>query len=205
MNTFFSEDRRGSFSKSFSEYLFSEGGIECHLKEVFFAESKAGVLRGIHFQLDKQQCKLVQCIKGQIYDVIVDLNPSSPTYMKWQGFNLNEDNHKAVFVPQYCGHSYYVQKDSLVCYMCDEVFYPIGDSGIRWNDPDINIKWPFFSNPIQSDRDQKLTSLVTSVLVRLDQAPMAPEGAAPEKGYQVCRWGPHVFIWRIGHSKPCSG
>ncbi len=158
VETFFSEDRRGSFCKTFSEYDYFEGGIEKHLKEVFFAESKKGVLRGIHFQLQRQQCKLVQCVKGQVFDVIVDLNPLSSTYMKWQGFDLNEDNHKAIFVPQYCGHSYYVLEDSLVCYMCDEVFYPAGDSGIKWNDPDINIEWPFSSEPIQSDRDQKLMS-----------------------------------------------
>lgn len=167
IETFFMEDRRGSFCKPFSEFQFSEGGIKSHLKEIFFAESKAGVLRGIHFQLGRQQCKIVQCVKGQVYDVIVDLNPLSPTYMKWQGFDLNEDNHKAVYVPQYCGHSYYVQKDSLVCYMCDEVFYPAGDSGIKWNDSDIGIEWPFLSEPIQSDRDQGLMSFKEyDVLIR---------------------------------------
>lgn len=158
IETFYSEDVRGSFFKPFSANVYSEGGINCHLKEVFFAESKKGVLRGIHFQLNKQQCKLIQCLKGQVYDVIVDLNPSSPTYTKWQGFELNETNHKAIFVPQYCGHSYYAQKDSLVCYMCDEVFYPAGDSGIKWDDCDLNIDWPITSKPIQSDRDQNLMS-----------------------------------------------
>lgn len=158
IDAFYSEDRRGSFCKPFNEKQFFEGGIKTRLKEVFFAKSKAGVLRGIHFQLGKQQCKLVQCLNGQVYDVVVDLNPLSSTYMKWQGFDLNENNHKAIFVPQYCGHSYYVQKDSLVCYMCDEIFYPEGDSGIKWNDPDLNIIWPTLSEPIQSDRDQGLMS-----------------------------------------------
>ncbi len=157
IDTFYSEDRRGSFFKTFNSSMYRESGIDCCLREVFFADSKSGVLRGIHFQLNKQQSKLVQCVKGKILDVVVDLNPSSTTYMRWQGFDLNENNHKAVFVPKYCGHSYYVFEPSLVCYMCDEEFYPEGDSGIRWNDKDLNIKWPV-SDPIQSDRDRSLMS-----------------------------------------------
>lgn len=156
IQTFQSGDRRGRFYKPFTVDIYKEGNIDFHAKEVFFAESTVGVLRGIHFQLDKQQSKIVQCIKGHVLDVIVDLNPTSPTYMKWQSFDLTGNNGKAVYVPKFCGHSYYVIEDSIVCYICDETFYPAGDSGIIWNDADLGIAWPFDKNPILSDRDSGL-------------------------------------------------
>ena len=111
----------------------------------------------------KQQAKLVRCISGHVYDVIVDLRTNSPTFGLWQGFDLTGDNEVELYIPQFFGHGYLVIEDSIVSYKCGEVFYGEGDSGIMYNDPDINILWPFEQiggeeNLIISDKDKKLMS-----------------------------------------------
>lgn len=143
INPFVAEDNRGAFIKDFNEDLFALNGIKHNLKEVFYTVSYKGVIRAVHFQLVRQQAKLVRCIKGSIYDVIVDLRKNSPTFGKWEGFYLNDKNYKEIYVPQYFGHGYLVLEDSIVSYKCAENFYPEGDSGIAYNDPELNIKWPY--------------------------------------------------------------
>lgn len=132
--------------------------------EVFYTISKKGVIRAMHFQLVKQQAKLVRCISGHVYDVIIDLRPDSPTFGKWQGFDLTGENQKALYIPQYFGHGYLVLEDSVVSYKCGEVFYGEGDAGIMYNDPDMAIEWPFdkiggIEKLIISDKDKNLMSL----------------------------------------------
>lgn len=161
---FCATDLRGDFIKDYNIDIFRENGIEHDLKEIFYAESKKGVLRGIHFQLVKQQAKLVRCIKGHIYDVIVDLRPDSPTYKEWLGFDLTEENMAQIYVPQFFGHGYLVLRDSIVSYKCNEVFYDEGDSGIMYNDSEINIQWPFekiggIENLIISEKDSGLMQI----------------------------------------------
>lgn len=158
---FFADDNRGGFIKDFNIDIFKANGIEHELKEVFYTISKKGVIRAIHFQLVRQQAKLVRCVSGHVYDVIVDLRPGSPTFGKWLGFDLTGENMCELYVPQYFGHGYLVLEDSIVSYKCAEVFYGEGDSGIMYNDSSIGIKWPFekiggISNLIISDKDKKL-------------------------------------------------
>lgn len=160
---FYAADNRGGFIKDFNVDVFKQNGIHHDLKEVFYTISKKGVIRAIHFQLVKQQAKLVRCISGHVYDVIVDLRPNSPTFGQWRGFDLTQDNMNMLLVPQYFGHGYLVLEDSIVSYKCDEVFYGEGDSGIKYNDSDINVKWPFDliggeENLIISDKDLNLMS-----------------------------------------------
>lgn len=160
---FYAADNRGGFIKDFNVDVFKQNGIHHDLKEVFYTISKKGVIRAIHFQLVKQQAKLVRCISGHVYDVIVDLRPNSPTFGQWRGFDLTQDNMNMLLVPQYFGHGYLVLEDSIVSYKCDEVFYGEGDSGIKYNDSDINVKWPFDliggeKNLIISDKDLNLMS-----------------------------------------------
>ena len=160
---FFADDNRGGFVKDYNIDTFKANGIEHDLKEVFYTISKKGVIRAIHFQLVKQQAKLVRCVSGHVYDVIVDLRPDSPTFGKWMGFDLTGDNMLELYIPQYFGHGYLVLEDSVVSYKCGEVFYGEGDSGIMYNDPDINIKWPFEKiggkdNLIISEKDLNLMS-----------------------------------------------
>lgn len=162
---FYADDNRGGFIKDFNIETFKQNGIEHNLKEVFYTISKKGVIRAIHFQLIKQQAKLVRCISGHVYDVIVDLRPESPTFGKWLGFDLTGDNMYELYIPPFFGHGYLVLEDSIVSYKCAEVFYADGDSGIMYNDIDINIKWPFEkiggkNNLIISKKDQNLMSFI---------------------------------------------
>lgn len=140
---FFADDNRGGFIKDYNIEVFKENGIEHELKEVFYTVSKKGVIRAIHFQLEKQQAKLVRCISGHIFDVIVDLRPGSPTFGKWLGFDLTGENRHELYIPPFFGHGYLVLEDSIVSYKCGEVFYSDGDSGIMYNDRSIGIVWPF--------------------------------------------------------------
>lgn len=160
---FYATDERGGFVKDYNIDMFKQNGIDHELKEVFYTISKKGVIRAIHFQLVKQQSKLVRCISGHVYDVIVDLRPVSSTFGKWQGFDLTGENQKTLYVPRFFGHGYLVLEDSVVSYKCGEVFYGEGDSGIMYNDPDINIKWPFdkiggIDKMIISEKDIRLMS-----------------------------------------------
>lgn len=160
---FYATDERGGFVKDYNIDTFKSVGIKHDLKEVFYTISKKGVIRAIHFQLVKQQAKLVRCISGHVYDVIVDLRPDSPTFGKWQGFNLTGENQLELYIPEYFGHGYLVLEDSVVSYKCGEVFYGEGDSGIMYNDSDINIQWPFekiggINNLIISEKDLNLMS-----------------------------------------------
>lgn len=139
---FVATDERGGLIKDYNIDIFKSNGIQHELKEVFYTVSKKGVIRAIHFQEIKQQAKLVRCVKGHVYDVIVDLRKDSPTFGQWQGFHLSEENTNSLLVPENFGHGYLVIEDSIVSYKCAEVFYGEGDSGIIWNDSDIGIEWP---------------------------------------------------------------
>lgn len=163
IDPFFASDERGGLIKDYNIEVFKDHGVDHELKEVFYTISKRGVIRATHFQLIKQQPKLVRCVSGHVYDVIVDLRPDSPTYGQWKGFHLTGDNMKSLYVPAYFGHGYLVIEDSIVSYKAGEVFYGEGDSGIMYNDPDIAIEWPFDmiggkENLIISEKDKKLMS-----------------------------------------------
>lgn len=156
-------DNRGGLIKDYNIDTFKSHGINHNLKEIFYTISNRGVIRALHFQDVKQQAKLVRCIKGHIYDVIVDLRKDSPTYGQWRGFHLNDENNYALFIPEYFGHGYLVIEDSIVSYKCNEVFYADGDDGIMWNDTEIGVEWPMDliggeKNLIISEKDLNLQS-----------------------------------------------
>lgn len=160
---FFASDERGGLIKDYNVDIFKANGIQHDLKEVFYTISKKGVIRATHFQLIKQQPKLVRCVSGHVYDVIVDLRPNSATYGQWRGFHLTADNMVSLLVPEYFGHGYLVIEDSIVSYKAAEVFYGEGDSGIMYDDADISIEWPFEliggkENLIISEKDKALMS-----------------------------------------------
>ena len=163
---FVSTDSRGAFIKDYSKEVFEQNGIKHDLAEVFYAENQAGVLRGMHFQRVVEQVKLVRCIKGKIYDVIVDLRPDSPTFLKWQGFYLSEDNFNQIYVPENFAHGYLALEPSTVVYKCNESFNAEYDDGIQFGGPDFGIIWPIgeikaegfddISKLIRSDKDKNL-------------------------------------------------
>lgn len=163
IDAFYAPDLRGGFCKDYSEEIFEEFGINHSLKEVFYTYSHKGVIRALHFQRVHQQAKLVRCVKGHVFDVIVDLRPDSPTYKQWLGFDLTEENHQEILVPEYFAHGYLVLEDSIVSYKCAEKFYSEYDGGIKWNDPDIGVRWPLEmiggpDNLILADKDKNLPS-----------------------------------------------
>lgn len=157
------DDLRGSVIKDYSLSTFKEAGINHILKEVFYTVSRRGVIRAIHFQEVKHQPKLVRCISGKIYDVIVDLRPNSPTFKKWYGIFLSGDNPQEILVPEHFGHGYLVIEDSIVSYKCSEEYDATYDSGIMYNDEELSILWPFdkiggIDNIIISEKDKNLQS-----------------------------------------------
>jgi dTDP-4-dehydrorhamnose 3,5-epimerase len=134
------DDNRGSFVKDYVHDWFGE--INFSLKEKFYTYSKSGVIRAIHFQNVKQQAKLIRCVSGKIFDVVVDLRPDSPNFGDYQSFVLDGLSSPTIYVPEGFGHGYLVIEDAIVSYGCNEVFYPEYDDAILYNDIDINIEWP---------------------------------------------------------------
>ena len=158
---FNADDVRGCFTKDYSKEIFKQHGIPYDLQEVFYTTSYKGVIRALHFQRVKQQPKLVRCISGHVYDVVVDLRQSSPTFKKWIGFDLIGEKHNEILVPAGCAHGYLVLEPSIVSYKCSEKFYGEYDGGIRWDDPDIGVAWPLdkiggYEHMILADKDKCL-------------------------------------------------
>lgn len=142
IKSFFADDDRGRFVKEYNQEAFAEHGIHDEIKEVFYSTNKKGVLRGLHFQSEKMQSKLVSCVSGRIWDVVVDLRKESPVFKQWQAFELTGSECNQVYVPVGCAHGFLTLEDAVVLYKCGEVFYPEGDGGIAWNDSDIGVEWP---------------------------------------------------------------
>ena len=158
---FNADDIRGCFTKDYSKEVFEANGITHDLKEVFYTTSYKGVIRALHFQRVKQQPKLVRCIHGHVYDVVVDLRKDSPTFKEWIGFDLIGEKRNEILVPAGCAHGYLVLEDSIVSYKCAEKFYGEYDDGIMWNDADIGVAWPLekiggIENLILADKDKNL-------------------------------------------------
>ncbi len=149
------EDDRGFFTRAWCQKEFEEQGLASTIvlaNNSFSA--KAGTLRGIHYQVaPHQEAKVVRCIRGSIYDVIVDLRADSPTYKQWFGIELNADNYKMLYVPAYFGHGFMTLEDSTeIFYFVSEAYQPKAERGLRWDDPAINIRWPR-SVEVISDKD----------------------------------------------------
>ncbi len=161
---FYATDGRGSLIKDYNIDAFREAGITHELKETFYTISKRCVIRAIHFQLEKSQPKLMRCISGRVWYVIVDLRPDSKTFRQYRSMELSGDDPTCVLCPAGFGQGYLVLEESVMSYKASEVFYGPGDSGIMYNDPDIGIEWPLEliggkENLIISDKDLNLMSL----------------------------------------------
>jgi dTDP-4-dehydrorhamnose 3,5-epimerase len=151
------EDDRGFFARVFCQNEFKDHGLEPNMVQANMSTNpKKGTLRGMHRQVDPhQEVKVVRCTKGAIYDVIVDLRKDSPTYKQWFGIELTDENYKMLYVPKDFAHGYLSLKDnSEVMYLVSEFYTPGAESGLRYNDPAFDIKWPI---PIEviSEKDAK--------------------------------------------------
>lgn len=150
-------DQRGFFMESYNEYLLKGKGINYKFVQDNQSFSKeAGVLRGLHYQLNpKAQVKLIMVIRGAVYDVVLDIRRSSPTFGQWFGTILSEHNHRQLLVPKGFAHGFCtLVPNTQVLYKVDEYYSPEHDRGILWNDPALGIDWPT-SSPILSDKDQR--------------------------------------------------
>ncbi len=156
-----SGDKRGGFTKLFEKEKFKQGGLQFELSESFLSVSSKNVIRGMHFQLYHPQAKIVSVLCGKAFDVIVDLRKSSETFMKWQGFELSGENNYALYVPKGFAHGFLALEDNtMMMYQCQGQYDKATDTGIRFDDPDINISWPVedINATIHSQRDLGLMS-----------------------------------------------
>ena len=151
-------DNRGYFMETYEERKFYEGGITVKFVQDNQSKSTKGVLRGLHFQKTHPQAKLVRVIKGEVYDVAVDLRKDSPTYGKYVGAILSEENKKQFFIPRGFAHGFLVLSDEAeFCYKCDDFYHPEDEGGLMWNDPTVGIDWPLdgIDNLNLSEKDTK--------------------------------------------------
>ena len=136
-------DSRGYFMETWSQRDMEEAGLDINFVQDNQSCSTKGVLRGLHFQKQYPQTKLVRVIKGEVYDVAVDLRAGSPTYGKYHGELLTEENKKQYLIPRGFAHGFLVLSDvAEFCYKCDDFYHPNDEGGMAWNDPEIGIAWP---------------------------------------------------------------
>lgn len=150
-------DNRGYFMETYNQREMNEAGIDTVFVQDNQSASIRGVLRGLHRQINFPQSKLVRVVKGSVYDVAVDLRDGSPTYLKWYGVELSEDNKKQFFIPKGFAHGFLVLSDyAEFCYKVDDFFHPNDEGGIAYNDPTIGVNWPITDDMriILSEKDK---------------------------------------------------
>ena len=136
-------DDRGYFMETYKRECFAEGGIDCEFVQDNQSSSTNGVLRGLHFQIEHPQAKLVRVVSGEVFDVAVDLRPESKTFGNWEGCILSAENRRQFFVPRGFAHGFLVLSDiAEFCYKCDDVYHPGDEGGLMFDDPEIGISWP---------------------------------------------------------------
>ena len=151
-------DTRGYFMESYNYNEFKEAGIDVVFVQDNQSASVKNVLRGLHFQINHPQDKLVRVINGEVFDVAVDLREGSATYGKWFGVVLSAENKKQFFIPKGFAHGFVVLSDyAEFAYKCSDFYHPGDEGGLMYNDPDIGVEWPFAPGTelIMSDKDQK--------------------------------------------------
>lgn len=136
-------DERGYFVETYNQKDFAKHGLNMEFVQDNESKSKKGVLRGLHFQKQYPQGKLVRVLSGEVFDVAVDIRKGSKTYGKWCGVTLSEENKKQFYVSEGFAHGYYVLSDTAVfAYKCTDFYHPEDEGGIAWDDPEIGIEWP---------------------------------------------------------------
>lgn len=152
-------DERGFMVETFSRAAWSEAGIDAEFVQHNHSRSVRGTLRGIHFQTDPGQAKLVRCARGEILDVAVDLRRRSPTFGQWEAHLLDDASHRQLFVPVGFGHGFAVLSDSAdVTYLLSSYYDAATESGIAWDDPEIGVDWRL-ADPLLSERDRQAPRL----------------------------------------------
>jgi dTDP-4-dehydrorhamnose 3,5-epimerase len=152
-------DARGFMVETYRCDTWAELGIDIEFVQHNHSRSSRGTLRGLHFQTEPGQAKLVRCPRGRIFDVAVDLRSGSPTYGQWEGYELDDEAHRQLFVPVGFGHGFAVLSDIAdVTYLLSSVYDPATESGIAWDDPEVGVEWPV-DDPLLSERDKQAPTL----------------------------------------------
>lgn len=156
-------DHRGYFMETYSQQAFREAGLDYTFVQDNQSSSRKGVLRGMHFQKTYPQAKLVRVLKGEVFDVAVDLRKGSETYGKWVGCLLSGENKKQFLIPRGFAHGFVVTSDyAEFAYKCDDFYHPEDEGGLIWNDPDVAVDWPDVGEILLSEKDKKNPTLAQS-------------------------------------------
>jgi dTDP-4-dehydrorhamnose 3,5-epimerase len=153
-------DDRGFFQQTYQYEQYAEAGITARFVQDNWSRSTRGVLRGLHYQFEHAQAKLVSVIRGEVFDVAVDMRKSSPTFGKWVGEILSAENGNQLYVPEGFAHGFLVLSETVdFMYKCNDYYTPGDEYGVMWNDPEIGIKWPDAGTPQISEKDEILPTL----------------------------------------------
>ena len=153
------DDKRGYFFETYQRQRYADAGIRVDFVQDNLSFSERGTLRGLHYQHPHEQAKLVQVIQGEVFDVVVDIRQGSPTFGKWIGQNLSNENKKQIFIPEGFAHGFCVLSETaLFHYKCSAFYAPECEGGILWSDPDVAIDWPL-EFPIVSEKDAQFSCL----------------------------------------------
>ncbi len=152
-------DERGFFLESFNAERFADAGLPTVFRQDNHSHSVKGVLRGLHYQLRRPQGKLVSVVRGRVFDVAVDIRRGSPSFGRWYGTVLSEEEPRYLWIPPGFAHGFCTLSDSAdFVYKCTDVYVGDDDRGVLWSDPSIGIQWPV-SNPVLSEKDQRMAAL----------------------------------------------
>ena len=149
-------DERGFFLESWNQRSFAEAGFDWHFVQDNHSRSSRGILRGLHFQTEHSQGKLVRISQGAVFDVIVDLRRSSPSFGSWYGVELSAESHNMLYLPPGCAHGFYVLSEYAdFLYKASDYYHPQSELSLRWNDPELGIDWPLAAGqtPLLSAKD----------------------------------------------------
>jgi len=148
-------DSRGFFLETYNERVFAALGVDARFVQDNQSHSKKGVLRGLHYQIEQAQGKLVRVLQGEIFDVAVDLRPASRTFGQWTGAWLSSGTHRMLWIPKGFAHGFYTtSKTADVLYKVTDYYSPEHERTLIWNDPDVAVEWPLAGEPILSDKDR---------------------------------------------------
>lgn len=157
-------DSRGFFMETYSSRDFADAGITHAFVQDNHSLSRRNVLRGLHYQLGRPQAKLVRVIRGEVFDVAVDVRRGSPTFGRWAAEVLSEANRRMMFIPEGFAHGFYVLSETAeFLYKCSDFYAPAEERGVTWNDPGIAVAWPIPAGvaPLLSEKDTKFGTLAT--------------------------------------------
>ncbi len=148
------EDPRGFFMETYHAQRYRESGVGVTFVQDNLSYSSEGTLRGLHYQLPHAQAKLVQALKGEVFDVAVDIRRGSPTFGQWEGVMLSAENRRQLFIPEGFAHGFcVVSKDAIFHYKCSDIYAPEAEGGVAWDDPELGIEWPV-EKPLVSEKDR---------------------------------------------------